>query len=199
MQRIEEYIMTSEFEKEYLPIWCEDCDLQGYIFIDDLESSYFVTCNTCGWETSYVCCPKCQMGGEFVRNVSKRPVSWTCPSCKMKYTISSTMYENPIRLYVEKDLPTEIRRRIVSTSSSGELSSPVQKLYAHLFLIVTMAVLIIPWWLIYKLVNYLLASMMPIGMVLFFVTSLAWLFIWRHFLIVATPRINKWRLKMITK
>ena len=191
--------MTSEFNKEYLPIWCEDCDQQGYIFIDNLDDPCFIICKACGWETSHVSCPKCQMGGEFVRNISERPSSWICPSCQTQYPISSAVYENPTRLYVEKELPFDIRQRIEKKRLSSGLSSPIGKFYAYLFLGIIIATLLIPWWLIYKLVNYLPDSIKPMSMVLFFLLCLAWLFVWRYFVIAATPRINKWRLKMTAK
>jgi hypothetical protein len=65
----EAYVSTSG----ELPIWCVQCDKQGFIFVDDAEQPYFVVCKRCGWETSEVFCPKCVIGGEFVEDVGKRP------------------------------------------------------------------------------------------------------------------------------
>ncbi len=111
-QRFEKHKMTAEFEKDYLPIWCEDCDSQGYVFVDDLDCPYYVVCKTCGYETSQVWCPKCQMGGEFVRNIGERPSSWNCSNCKTEYELPSEFYENPIMLFTEEVLPQNVLERI---------------------------------------------------------------------------------------
>src|SRR5215204_5986437 len=116
--------MTSEFEKEYSPVWCEGCDQQGYIFIDNLEGSHFVTCITCGWETSDVWCPKCGMGGEFVKNLRKRPSFWNCPNCKTKYELPQGFYENPISLFIDNALPLSVRERLKKDFQSHQWNSP---------------------------------------------------------------------------
>ncbi len=100
--------MASEFEKDYSPIWCEGCNQQGYIFVDNLEGSYFVICKTCGWETSDVWCPQCGMGGEFVRNIDKRPSSWKCSNCNTKYELANGFYDNPVMLFIEEVLPETV-------------------------------------------------------------------------------------------
>lgn len=104
--------MTSEFEKEHSPIWCENCDQQGWIFVDDLEGSHFVICKSCNWETSDVWCPKCGMGGGFVRNIDKRPSSWSCPDCRSAYQLANDFYDQPIYLFTETELPLLVRDRI---------------------------------------------------------------------------------------
>jgi hypothetical protein len=111
-QRFEKHKTTSEFDKDPLPIWCEDCDQQGYIFVDDPEASYFVACKACGWETSEVWCPRCQMGGEFVSDISEHPLTWNCPNCKTQYELPSTFYDNPIKLFLEKELPPFVLERM---------------------------------------------------------------------------------------
>ena len=104
--------MSSEFGKDYLPSWCEVCNREGFIFVDDPEGSYFVICKSCGWETSEVWCPKCGMGGEFVKNIDKRPSNWVCPNCKTKYQLPKEFYEKPINLFTEQELPPLVRERI---------------------------------------------------------------------------------------
>jgi hypothetical protein len=87
-----------------LPIWCVQCDKQGFIFVDDAEQPYFVVCKRCGWETSEVFCPKCVIGGEFVEDVDKRPTSWRCPECGTEYNLPQSFYDEPVPLYLEEDL-----------------------------------------------------------------------------------------------
>jgi hypothetical protein len=95
---------TAGFIKNRLPIWCVQCDKQGFIFVDDVEQPYFVVCKRCGWETSEVFCPKCVIGGEFVEDVGKRPKSWKCPDCGTEYDLPESFYDEPVPLYLEEDL-----------------------------------------------------------------------------------------------
>jgi len=84
-----------------LPIWCQKCDKQGFILVDDLECPYFVICERCGWETSQVFCPTCQMGGEFVREIEKRPTSWVCSDCDTRYELPVDFYKQPESICLE--------------------------------------------------------------------------------------------------
>ncbi len=104
--------MNSEFDKECIPAWCEDCNSEGYIFVDNPESAYFVICKGCGWKTSYAWCPKCGMGGAFVRNLGERPSDWVCPDCKTKYQLPNEFYEKTINLYTEERLPAVAREQM---------------------------------------------------------------------------------------
>jgi hypothetical protein len=140
-----------EFEKDYLPIWCEDCDCQGYIFVDNFELPYFVVCKTCGYETSQVWCPKCQSSGEFVENISKRPFSWQCSICKTKYNLPNGFYKNPITLFTEKVLPHPVQNRIREDfQSANNPSNTFQSLFAGLLAVVVLiAVGLLPMLLIF--------------------------------------------------
>jgi hypothetical protein len=132
-----EKIMTSEFEKEYSPIWCENCNQQGFIFVDNLEGSHFVTCKSCDWETSDVWCSKCGMGGEFVRKIGKRPTSWSCPNCKTKYMLPNEFYNEPITLFIEETLPKTVLERIqkdLETSQSISGQNPWLNLIKIIFI-----------------------------------------------------------------
>ena len=113
-------------EQESIPIWCEDCNSQGYIFIDDPEQPCFVVCKTCGWETSQVWCPKCGMGGGFVEETEKRPLNWSCPTCKTRYRLPQEFYKESVALIVEKDLSPDIRKLISSRKSILNLFKPTQ-------------------------------------------------------------------------
>jgi hypothetical protein len=101
---------SPEFTQESLPIWCVQCDKQGLIFVDDIEQPYFVVCKRCGWETSEVYCPKCNIGGEFVEDVGKRPTSWRCPDCGTEYDLPESFYDKPVLLYLEEDLGQPVGR-----------------------------------------------------------------------------------------
>jgi hypothetical protein len=148
-------------EQESIPIWCEDCNRQGYIFIDDPEQPCFVVCKTCGWETSQVWCPKCGMGGEFVEEINKHPTSWNCPNCDTEYQLPQEFYEESVALIAEKELPPHLRQLILSrkslvnlfkfliipkenrVGSSDEFYSPENKLFRRTVLLVIMAYLLI--------------------------------------------------------
>jgi len=82
--------------EDSLPVWCERCDKQGFVCVDDAEHSYFAICERCGWETSLVFCPKCMMGGEFVSGIDERPTSWVCPSCDIRYELPANFYNQPV-------------------------------------------------------------------------------------------------------
>ncbi len=112
--------MTSEFDKEHIPYRCKDCDSEGYVFVDNPESSYFVICKSCGWQTSYVWCPKCGMGGEFVKNLSARPSAWVCPDCKTKYQLPIEFYKKPVNLYTEEELPVSAQEQIEKDQKAGQ-------------------------------------------------------------------------------
>ena len=100
-------------DKEFIPIWCDDCNRQGGIFIDDPEEPYFVICKNCGWETSQVWCPECGMGGGFVEEISKRPMSWNCPSCETEYQLPQEFYTKSVELIAIKELPDDIRKQVL--------------------------------------------------------------------------------------
>ena len=107
--------MSADFDKDFVPIWCEGCNKQGQVFADDLERPYFVVCPRCGRETSTVWCPKCQVGGEFVTGIEERPMSWVCSSCHTEYTLPVSFYEQPLLLYQENNLLDEVRARVRSS------------------------------------------------------------------------------------
>jgi hypothetical protein len=142
---------TSEFEKDYLPISCVQCGQQGFIFINDFERSYFVICKTCGWETSQVWCPKCQMGGEFVSNILDRPFSWNCPQCNTRYELSSAFYELPVMLFAKEALPPATLERIEKDfQSSNSLWRTLRStIIALVAIAVLMAVAMLPMLLVY--------------------------------------------------
>ena len=100
-------------EKEFIPIWCENCNRQGGIFIDDPEEPCFVICKTCGWETSQVWCPDCGMGGGFIEEIGKRPKSWNCPSCKASYQLPQGFYKKSVELIAVKDLRDDVRKKVL--------------------------------------------------------------------------------------
>ncbi len=102
----------SDFDKDFLPIYCEDCKQQGYIFEDDINQPRFVVCSRCGWETSQVWCPRCGMGGCFIENLSAKPAFWVCSRCKTKYDLPDSFYEEPIRLYLADELSPEVLQRV---------------------------------------------------------------------------------------
>jgi len=98
--------MNKDFgKKDFLPIWCEQCNVQGYIFVEDAEIPAFLICKKCGYEASQVWCPTCGMGGDFIKDIKKRPTFWYCSKCRTKYQLPSTFYDNPVTIHPESDLP----------------------------------------------------------------------------------------------
>jgi len=53
------------------------------------------------------------MGGDFVKNLSKRPSRWECPGCKQEHRLPTGFYESPVALLAEERVPAELRSQIV--------------------------------------------------------------------------------------
>lgn len=86
---------------EIFPVWCDQCKKQGYVRIErseDALASHRVVCSNCGWQTSLVFCPRCQIGGQFVEGVETRPQCWTCPECGTRYELPQTFYSEYVLL-----------------------------------------------------------------------------------------------------
>ena len=113
--------MTSDFSKDFLPVWCEHCDKQGYFFVDDVFEPCLVVCGKCGGEVLSVWCPKCEAGFALPNEVGERSLSWSCPVCHMEYTLSPTAYEQTVSLYLEEDLSENIRVRVAPPRKSSKV------------------------------------------------------------------------------
>jgi hypothetical protein len=106
-------IMNIDFaKKDFLPVYCERCRKQGYIFLDDFGQPAFIVCSCCGSEMSQEWCPKCGQRGDFIKIVETRPSSWNCPKCKTRYFLPPFFYENVVHLYLEDELPQDVRLRV---------------------------------------------------------------------------------------
>ncbi|NOH12483.1 MAG: hypothetical protein HND51_12620 [Chloroflexi bacterium] len=79
------------------PVWCEGCNAQGEIEVDDPEGNYFVICEVCGTETAEVWCDE-GVGGQFVHNVEERPMEYDCEICKKTHRLPDDFYEKPVAL-----------------------------------------------------------------------------------------------------
>jgi hypothetical protein len=146
------------FGKDDFPIWCEYCGQQGYIFIDNLNGSYFVVCKNCGWETSQVWCPKCEAGGSFVENIGKHPSYWICATCKTRYLLPENFYEDQVSLILEKELPDETRQRIRERNSLDPSISLKVILFGFIIAVLVLAITFIPVYLIDKTLAPLLGD-----------------------------------------
>jgi hypothetical protein len=112
----------SEFEKLDFPFTCQECERNGYFFVESYDNSYFVVCSNCGAESSNVWCPKCSMGGSYVDSIIKHPKSWACPGCDTRYNLPAMFYENPRKLYGIEELPPEVQERItLGDQATGHL------------------------------------------------------------------------------
>ncbi len=151
--------------KKELPIWCETCDQQGYIYLDDPDQPAFVVCSRCGFEASQVWCPKCGMGGDFIRNIEDRPMSWVCTGCKTRYKLPASFYETPVHLYMRDELVAGTLRQgqpFVSSTKLVDLLSYV--LLGGVFIIV----IAISW----RYKNYLILLVFPLIYILVAVLSI---------------------------
>ncbi|MBN1249119.1 MAG: hypothetical protein JXC32_15780 [Anaerolineae bacterium] len=97
---------------DHIPIWCDQCDQQGFIFVKDVTQPVFVVCAKCGSETSEVWCPRCAIGGEYVADLKSRSLSWKCPGCGTEYPLPQSFYERPVPLQLTDDLPGGVRARL---------------------------------------------------------------------------------------
>ena len=130
--------MTNDFKKkDFLPVYCEKCRQQGYIFSDNFDEPAFIVCNRCRSETSHVWCPKCGMGGGFIKELLKeRPRSWVCSDCKTEYILPPLFYEEPIHLYLEDELPDNIRKRVDYPDKGIPFARPPFPIFVPTFLII---------------------------------------------------------------
>lgn len=123
-----------ERKRTWLPIWCETCDQQGFIFVNHSQSTYYVICKNCYSEYSQAWCSECGMGGDFVGNIDKHPSSWTCTDCKKEFYLSSSIYSDPVYLYLEDMLSAEILEWIENSVESRKLPFWNKIIYLSLLL-----------------------------------------------------------------
>ena len=173
------YDSDIEHKKDWIPIWCEPCNQQGYIFIDDPHRTYYVICKSCGSEYSQAWCSECEIGGDFVREIRNQPSSWVCSDCKKEYKISSLIYKNPVSLYLEDMLSDEILDRI-ENSSQSRISLPPNKLIIYFVLLLGIIALVIaslflPFILVPK---YIEKMNINFGESLTYIWFAVWLLIW---------------------
>ena len=79
------------------PVWCEGCNAQGEIEVDDPEGNYFVICEVCGAETAEVWCDD-GVGGQFVHNIHEHPYEYDCEICRKTHQLPADFYEKPVTL-----------------------------------------------------------------------------------------------------
>jgi len=95
-------------KKNYMYLYCVNCEEEGIYFTDDMAQDCFIKCNNCSKEIADVWCEDCGMGGPFVENLEKKPKSWKCPDCNGEYSLSDDFYSNPFILYRGNQVPKEI-------------------------------------------------------------------------------------------
>ena len=129
--------MTTEFSKDFLPEWCERCDKQGFYFVDDTNSPYLVVHKKCGHEALSAWCPKCQTGFALPIKSSDKPSLWECPTCNTKYPLADSVLKSPINLYLEEDLPEDVRTRVLPQKSQYAFMLNILILVVVMFIIYT--------------------------------------------------------------
>jgi hypothetical protein len=89
------------------------------------------------------------MGGEFVRQIDKRPSSWNCPECKIKYALPVAFYKTPIMLFTQERLPETVLESIEREFEAHQNVKKKIHPYNILVLIVYLMILVLPLILLY--------------------------------------------------
>ena len=162
--------MNNDFKKEdFLPVYCEKCRQQGYIFSDNFDEPDFIVCSCCGSEMSQVWCPKCEMGGDFINELLKeRPRSWVCSDCKTEYILPASFYEEPIHLYLEDELSPDVLMRVLPPNNN------LHKLAVILMGIVGISEFILIYVFLNILRNYLIAGISFVVMIIILIILGRW-------------------------
>jgi hypothetical protein len=88
-----------EYSDDEMDWFCYTCKREGTVrlFGSDQapEQARYVVCKDCGEESGYGWCPKCGMGGQFIKNLAGHPAEWTCPSCKTNHPLPLGFYQVP--------------------------------------------------------------------------------------------------------
>jgi hypothetical protein len=63
-------------------------------------------------------CPECETGFALPINSSENPTSWKYPTCDTIYPLDASILRSPINLYLEDELPEEVRTRVQSIGTT---------------------------------------------------------------------------------
>jgi hypothetical protein len=81
--------MRSEDEKHLIPYGRNNCNEEGWIFLESPHKTTFVICSHCRNELAYAYCPECEVVANFLAHCDeRRPTSWTCLECNKEYMLS---------------------------------------------------------------------------------------------------------------
>ena len=127
--------METDFTKEAQPVWCKNCDKQGWYFHDDPEAPVLLSCTGCGFEFSSVWCPWCRERNDIVEALPARPTSWTCSICGGIYPLPESFYTQPLPLYTEDTLPLGQRSQLIPEDRKVEHADPPPALPASLVIV----------------------------------------------------------------
>jgi len=101
---------------------CEHCQMDGIVHVtrDEWEKSFYVVCEECGWQTAYVNCPKCEIGGWLATNdFSKHHLFWKCSECYSKWDLPATFYEKAHKLKLLGSKATRQSERVMGRIALG--------------------------------------------------------------------------------
>jgi general stress protein CsbA len=146
--------MTEEFENNFLSSWCDECDEQGFYFVENTEIPHWIVHKTCGWEALSAWCENCGMGCAFPINSRERPKKWKCSSCKETRDIPKELYEQSVDLHLETDLPHNVRERLKISDQPFSLFAQVSSLVGVFAIVVGISLIGFEvktewnWWLI---------------------------------------------------
>ena len=168
-------VVEPDYNLQEFPLNCEQCEQLGYFFIEDINKSSFIICQQCSGETSNVWCPKCGMGGPFIRNIEQRPTAWACPNCHTKYSLPPNFYKKPVPLFEIEELPLTIQERIKRAEEAARPKFTLAGIFfLFVYVVITLVLLLWPFglgfWLFVRTNN-----------LLWFISGLVVLFAWLRF------------------
>lgn len=119
-------IVDMQVDKNLFPMMCPKCEHDAYcLTTKTTDEAMILVCNQCNYVFAYVWCEKCGMGGHFLKDISQKPNHWECPDCKGTYSIPMDIYEHPITLLEEDELPRDtnlrqkVRQRLFEIEQAG--------------------------------------------------------------------------------
>ena len=180
-------------EQESIPVWCENCNCQGYIFIDDPEQPCFVVCKTCEWETSQVWCPKCGMGGGFVKNISSRPKQWRCPDCKTQYQLPYAFYEERVMLIATEDLSLDQHNLVTEKQSVFRFTPTMLMSPRFIYFLFQISLLVVPLTWIPKVVEYFSIKVEGFAEAPVLLLGALWFTCWLGIMKITNKRFEEWQ------
>ena len=111
--------MTNKNSELAVPEWCEQCNRQGYYFPENYKKPALVIHQKCGYICFSAWCETCRMGFTLPVENIKTSKSWNCPNCNKNTPVSQTVFQNPIDLFTEDELPEDVCEKVAAKNHSS--------------------------------------------------------------------------------